>query len=134
MKIVETAQGRAARECFESEWRRRYGITPPPALWPEQPENLLWRDASDIMDGCWANAEANAREAELVRLAATAPRWYAGPGGIVCPNNHYVPLGAVYCPTGGEGPVPANIQWEAEQQAILLGARVSANLLRTFGG
>lgn len=132
MKLMETAQGRAARACYENEWSRRHSI-PPPSLYPERREDPLWQEGEEISTLCWqrAEADAQAREAAVLAAEVTKPTWTVVPGWIVCPNNHAISPDTLYCPHDGLGPVPPAIRWEALQQAGDLAARATAAWLRS---
>lgn len=134
MQLMDMGRARAARELFEREWASRHPSTPPPALYPENPEDPIWREADELMDACWAQVPYGAADdsAELeTGLGALQPeeRWFAGPGYIVCPDGHSSAPSKRACGDCGR-PIPGHLEWEANNNAAILGAKVGMQWLR----
>ena len=123
----------AARERFEQAWRTRHPSTQPPALYPPHPEDPLWVEADQMMDDALGGVQQALASDPAYRSTLQEATWTALPGGIICPRGHHVPTTAAYCPTCGTGPVPAQTTWDADQAAILLGARAGLAALRAGG-
>jgi|SRR3954468_7446298 len=133
MDIAGAPEVREARRMFELEWRKKHPSTQPPALYPEHPEDPLWREADQMMDAALAEAHQGLAANSGFRAAVTAPTWTAAPGYIGCPNNHGFPMSMTYCPRCGAGPVPAVTRLQAEEGARRLGEHVGIGLLRVGG-
>jgi hypothetical protein len=123
----------AARERFEAAWRAKHPSTQPPSLFPPHPEDPLWVEADRMMDEALAGVEQALASDAAYRSTLRAPAWTVLPGGIICPNGHHVPTTAAFCPTCGTGPVPPQTRWDADQAAILLGAKAGLAALRAGG-
>jgi formate dehydrogenase maturation protein FdhE len=133
MDIAGAPEIREARTTFEQAWRAKHPSTQPPALYPEHPEDPLWREADQMMQSALAQAHQSLTSNSAFKAAVTAPTWTAAPGYIGCPNNHGFAMSASYCPRCGAGPVPAVIRMQAEEGARRVGERVGLGLLRIGG-
>ena len=133
MDIAGTPEVRAARRMFEQAWMAKHPNTQPPALYPEHPEDPLWREADQMMDAALAQAYHNLASNSGFKAAVTAPIWTAAPGYIGCPKNHSFAMSADYCPKCGAGPVPPGIRMQAEEAARRLGERAGLGMLRAGG-
>ena len=118
---------------FEQAWRAKHPSTQPPALYPEHPEDPLWREADQMMDVALAQAYQSLASNSAYRAAVTAATWTAAPGYIGCPKNHTFAMSAAYCPQCGAGPVPQHVRLQAEEAARRLGERAGLGLLRIGG-
>jgi formate dehydrogenase maturation protein FdhE len=133
MDIAGAPELREARRLFEQAWRAKHPSTQPPALYPEHPEDPLWREADQMMDTAYAQARLSLASNSAFKAAVTAATWTASAGYIGCPKNHSFAMSATYCPQCGAGPVPPGIRQQAEEAARRLGERVGLDLLRLGG-
>jgi formate dehydrogenase maturation protein FdhE len=133
MDIAGSPEVREARRMFEQAWRAKHPSTQPPALYPEHPEDPLWREADQMMDIALVQAYQNLASNTGYKAAVTAATWTAAPGYIGCPNNHGFAMSADYCPKCGAGPVPPGVRQQAEEGARRMGERAGLGLLRIGG-
>lgn len=130
MQIAGLEEAAEARRLFEQEWTRRHGSALPPALYPERPEDALWREADQIMNEAWAKAQLDIGLTDDFGNYLSRPRWTATAGWITCPKNHTLAPSDDYCPKCGDGPVPAGVKLEAEEAAAMFGVKVGLAYLR----
>lgn len=131
MELPASQHWKDARAKFEQAWRAKHPSTPPPALYPEHPEDPLWVEADQMMDAELVRVPFSAATATEVQTAIQSPTWTALAGYIGCPNGHTFSMSAAYCPQCGAGPVPGDVAWRAQQAAIILGARAGLAMIRS---
>lgn len=130
MELPGSQHWKDARARFEQSWRAKYPATPPPELYPERPQDPIWVAADQMMDAELAREPMNPTTVTEVQTAIQSPSWTALPGYIGCPNGHTFSMSATYCPQCGAGPVSGDVAWQAQQAAMLLGARAGMAALR----